>query len=308
MSRQRPQRRSRQRPGMRLTDRDKAILELIHNCEGLLSLRQIDRVFFSGRGRTQPRARMRTLFANGYVNMPDASHIHQVPMGETIYWLNKKGAAVVAAMYGVPLEDFSWRREPRWSWLPHDLAVIDFRLRIMQACQALTEATLRLWVPETDFLANPDTIEFTDKDQEQRKRQVRPDGFFLIAWQREGDAEPDGFAFLLEVDMATHSNPSFARNKARAGLAYLRSDAYQRRFGLRFGRWLVVTTSEQRLLHLRRQIELAGGGHLFYLTTFEQVAAMAAISPAAVLSQPYWQVAGSRELTSLIPNDKVEST
>jgi hypothetical protein len=105
--------------------------------------------------------------------------------------------------------------------------------------------------------------------------------------------------------MATHSNPSFARNKARAGLAYLKSDAYQQRFGLRFGRWLVVTTSEARLLHLMRQIELVGGGSLFFLTTFDQVEAAAAISPQAILVHPYWQVAGSRELTSLIPNAKV---
>ena len=46
---------------MRLTERDKEMLEAIHAFDGMMSLRQIDRLFFSGKGRTQPRQRMRTL-------------------------------------------------------------------------------------------------------------------------------------------------------------------------------------------------------------------------------------------------------
>ena len=76
-------------------------------------------------------------------------------------------------------------------------------------------------MPETDFLANPDTVRFEDEDGKSHKRQVRPDGFFLIARARADRPKPEGFAFLLEMDMATHSNSSFERNKVRAGLAYL---------------------------------------------------------------------------------------
>ena len=107
--------------------------------------------------------------------------------------------------------------------------------------------------------------------------------------------------------MATHSNPSFERNKVRAGLAYLTSEAYERRFGLRYGRWLVVTTSEPRLEHLLGQTERAGGKELFYFTTFDLLAEAAEISRTGVLTEPVWLVAGSRTLTALIPNANVKA-
>jgi hypothetical protein len=286
---------------MRLTERDRAILEAIHAFDGMLSLKQIDRLFFSGQGRTQPRARLRTLFTNGFVRMPDARDIHRVPLGETIYWLGEKGAEVVAANYGVPLSDLTWRRQPRWSWLEHDLAVNDFRLRVHQACAADPQLALREWVPETDFLAYPDTVEFEDESGKMRKRQVRPDGFFLIARTRADRPKPEGFAFLLEVDMATHSNPSFELHKIRAGLAYLEGPAYQQRFDLRFGRWLVVTTTQARLEHLLEQVKKVSDQHLFYFTTFERVAVASQATTVGVVTQPIWTLAGNGQLTSLIP-------
>ena len=79
--RRQPYQRSSQPQPIRITSRDKRILETIHAFDGLLSLRQVDRLFFSGQGRSQPRARMRLLFDNGYVQMPDPESIHQVPLG-----------------------------------------------------------------------------------------------------------------------------------------------------------------------------------------------------------------------------------
>jgi hypothetical protein len=287
---------------MRFTDRDGSTMEDIYGFDGVLSLKQIDRLHYSGKGRSQPRQRMRTLFANGYVKMPDAQNIHRVPLGETIYWLDRKGAEVVAARLSVTVEELGWRRNPRWSWIEHDLAVNDFRIQIRQACAAFPDLTLRPWVPETDFLANPDTVQFKDGNGVGHKRQIRPDGFFLITRERENRPKPEGFAFLLEIDMATHSNPSFERNKVRAGLAYLTGESYQRRFGLGYGRWLVVTTTQSRLDHLVHQTERAGGDGAFYFTTFERLAEAAARSQAGVLIEPLWLVAGSRKLTKLIPD------
>jgi len=291
---------------MRLTkERDIPILETTHAYDGMVSLKQIDRRFFSGKGRSQPRQRMRTLWANGYVQMPNERTIHRVPLGETIYWLDKRGAEVVAARQGITLAELSWRRQPRWSWIEHDLAVNDFRLDIEQACAESDQLELQPWVPETDFLANPDTVRFKDENDVSHKRQVRPDGYFLITREREDRPKPEGFAFMLEIDMATHSNPSFERNKVRAGLAYLKSEAYERRFGLRFGRWLVVTTSDPRMEHLLGQTRRAGGKDLFYFTTFDRLTQAAQISRTGVLSEPIWLVAGSRTLTPLIPDATV---
>jgi hypothetical protein len=284
-------------PSFRLTERDKQILETIHAFDGMLSLRQIDQLFFSGAGRTQPRSRMRTLYVHGYVNTPDKKTVHRVPRNETIYWLNTKGAEVTAARNGEALTGFPWRNKPRWSWLEHDLAVNDFRIRILEACNTLPALELRHWIPESSFLADPDTITYRVRDGKQKKRQVRPDSFFTISPVRSQQSETrQPFAFLLEVDMATHSNPRFAREKIAAGLAYLKSRAYQERFGLRYGRWLVVTTGERRLEHLRETTKLAGGGDLFLFTTFGRVAT------APVLTAPIWVLAESGRRTSLIPS------
>ena len=290
---------------MRLTDRDKEVLETIYAFDGMMSLKHIDCLFYSGKGRTQSRQRLRTLFANRYLQMPDAQTIHRVPLGETVYWLDRRGAEVVAAKYGVTMEELGWRRHPRWSWIEHDLAVNNVRIHIRQACANSPDLTLRPWVPETDFLANPDTVSFKDRNGKSYKRQVRPDGFFLIIRRRPDRPNPEGFAFLLEVDMATHSNSSFERNKARAGLAYLKSEAYQKRFGLQYGRWLVVTTTQMRLENLLRRTEQAGGTELFYFTTFDHLKDASAHSANAVLTEPLWVVAGSRKLTSLIPDANV---
>ena len=100
-----------------------------------MSLRQVDKLFFSGKGRSQPRQRMRTLVCQQVrADARTERNIHRVPLGETIYWLDRRGAEVVAARKGITLDELSWRRKPRWSWIEHDLAVNDFRLQIQQAC------------------------------------------------------------------------------------------------------------------------------------------------------------------------------
>ena len=113
---------------IRVTKRDKRILETIHAFDGMMSLKQIDRLFFSGRGGTWPRERLRALIDHGYLNIPDESNLHRVPMGETIYYLDNRGAELVAGLNGELAKDFNWRRKPRWSLIAHDLAVNDFRI------------------------------------------------------------------------------------------------------------------------------------------------------------------------------------
>ncbi|HUV53362.1 MAG TPA: hypothetical protein VMW64_09875, partial [Dehalococcoidia bacterium] len=75
-------------------------METIHAFDGMMSLEQIDRLHFNGKGGTWPRERMRALFDHRYVNMPNAANAHRVPAGETIYFLDVEGARVVADLYG----------------------------------------------------------------------------------------------------------------------------------------------------------------------------------------------------------------
>lgn len=272
------------------------ILETIYAFDGLMSRTQIDRLFFSGKGRTQPRQRMQALFDHGYVKMPNEEDRHRVPVGEVIYWLDKKGAELVAGLRGESLSGFSWRKRPRWSMLVHDLLVNDFRIAVEQACLKSATLSLSEWVTDGSFRADPDVVTIRTRKWQAKKRQVIPDAFFTIERQREREhASTEQFSFLLEVDLATESNSRFAQEKVMAGRAYLGSSVYKKRFGVSYGRYLIVTTGEKRLSYLKRTAERAGGEKLFYFTTFKEVGGK---NP---LSEKIWRLAGSEEPIAIIP-------
>ncbi len=266
-------------------------MESIHAYDGMMSLSQIDQLFFSGNGRTQPRHRMRCLYNHGYVNMPSAKTIHQIPYGVTLYWLNTKGAAVVAALQGKSLKGFRWRKIPRYSQVTHDLAVNDFRIQVGNASQRQQDMTLLDWQPEGEFLSYPDMVQYQLPNGSHKRRQIRPDGFFTLEHRQHHSP----FAFLLEIDMSTEHNPRFGREKVIPGVAYLKSEAFHQRFGLRYGRFLVVTTGERRMHNLKAQTERVGGQGLFYFTTFDQV------TNNTVLNSPIWYLAGEEQPRSIMP-------
>lgn len=292
--RRHPYQRSSQPQPIRITSRDKRILETIHAFDGLLSLRQIDRLFFSGKERSQPRTRMRLLYDNAYVNMPDPENIHQVPIGETIYWLDHKGASTVAGLRGQSVNQLKWRSKPRYSLIEHDLKVNDFRIAIRDACRFKEGIELRSWIPESEFSSQPDRIKFETSSGKMATRSLRPDGYFMID-RKPRFGRTKSFAFLLEIDMGTEDNPRFAREKIRPGAAYLKSDKYAGRFGTRHGRFLVITTGQRRMLNMKEQAERHGGKGLFYFSTFT------AMRTKSVISEPVWFLAGHEEPRCIIP-------
>jgi hypothetical protein len=82
--------------------------------------------------------------------------------------------------------------------------------------------------------------------------------------------------------------------KVRAYMAYYRSGQYHARYGTRSLRVLTVTTSQKRLANLKASTEQAGGGPMFWFTTFDRV------NTENILSAPIWQVAGDKGNHSLI--------
>jgi hypothetical protein len=272
-------------PPMRLTERDGRILEAIHAFDGLLSDQQIKRLFF--RGTSQMQLRMRLLYQHGYVVRPDRRR--RTSLSEMVYWLDTKGAAYVAGLSGVPLDEFSFRREPKWMQLGHDLAVNDVRMTVMEACTPSSGFTLEEWIPQSEFWAHPDRVDFTLPNGKKASRHIRPDGFCLI---RQGTYYS---RLLIELDKASEDNPRIGREKILPGIAYLRSDAYRKRFGYTSGRWLFITTSDRRLSNLKRQTEIVAGNDakLFFFTTLDRVA------PTTVFAAPMWWRGGEDAPSSL---------
>ena len=138
-----------------------------------------------------------------------------------------------------------------------------------------------------------DVVEYTirvgDGGVKKERKGVRPDGYFVIAdKQRLSRGLLARARFLLELDGSTYDNPRFGREKVVPGIAYIKSKEYKTRFGDNSGRWLVVTTGEQRMMNMKRQAETVGGkgAGIFYFTSLDK------ISSETVLDTPIWYRGG----------------
>lgn len=260
-----------------------AFWRFIHTYDGLLSFSQIQRLFFTGKSQTEQRLKL--LYQHGYLARPN--EVQRRRLREMVYWLDKKGADIVASLSGTPLPEFYWRKEPRWFQIEHDLAVNDFRLDLNAACSQDSITKLENWIPESEFWAFPDKVTYSFQGRA-AKRNIRPDGFFVI------NTGQHRIRCLLEIDRSTEDNPRFYREKLLPGLAYLKTQAYEERFGHRSGRWLVVTTGERRLANMLNQARRAKADGLFYFTTFDK------IDPTTLLASPIWRRADSEEHVSLL--------
>jgi hypothetical protein len=146
-----------------------------------------------------------------------------------------------------------------------------------------------------------DTVEYESEGRDGAMRRVKkgvcPDAYFVVDDEtRRLSGAPHRARFLLELDNATHDNPSFGFEKALPGAAYVGSPAYKRRFGHNSGRWLMVTTAgDRRAEHLMQQTEARVGNRagMFYFTTFEQVKAR------NLLTADIWLQGGSRVRSAL---------
>ena len=194
-----------------------------------------------------------------------------------------------------------WLREPRWSQLKHDLDVVSFRKAVEKAVGDLPFLILEQWIPEGEFLSKPDVVEYkymdSDGEVQWAEKGVRPDGYFeIVDKRRQQENLPDRARLLLEIDEASYDTKRFGREKGAAGLAYIMSEAFKARFGKNSGRWLVVTTGEERLKHLMGQTRQAvgKGAGVFFFTTLEQM------EKENILTAPIWWQSGIGDPVGII--------
>lgn len=271
---------------MVLQARDIDLFEAIHDFDGLLSDKQIQRLFFNG-GERACRYRLSKLWQNGYLNKPSREQRTRLPC--MIYWLDSLGAEQVANRHGNPFDRFQWVKRPRWGQVAHDIAVNSFRIDVMQAVQHMPTFELGVWYSEGVFRHWKDVVTFSTEKGVTQKR-VTPDGYFEI-WI-------DGkiFRLLFELDMATRDNPNFILEKARPCLAYIKSTLYRQRFGHNAGRVLIVTTTPLRLKYMKARTEAALGNaaSVFLFSTFDLV------NDQTVLSEPIWYRGGETDPVALL--------
>ena len=118
----------------KLTARDIAVILSVYKCRYLTGT-QIERLHFASK-RPMWR-RIQALLELGFIKSFTAPHIP-----ERIFYLDKKGAEIVAIESRIPFEDLEWyphTRAPKdYYFLRHFLAINDFRIVLTLACQKST--------------------------------------------------------------------------------------------------------------------------------------------------------------------------
>ena len=306
---------------MRFQKRDGEILQAIYDNDGVLARRHLKILFWPDKSWRAMGRRLSKLLDAGYISRPSREQYKIHPIPEPICWLSWRGAFYIAGKRGVEIEQpksyseyklrefqkelrkhgIRWVREPRWSLLRHDLAVADFRLSMEKAVGELRSCSLRKWQTESEFRSNMEIVTYTvresDGNLKKMKKGVCPDAYFEVVDEAlSAKGESHWFRYLLELDMSTHDNPSFGREKVIPGVAYIKSPQYKRRFGYNNGRWLVVTNGgDIRLRNLMRQTREKVGDYakLFYFSTLKQ------LETSNVLTSPIWYQVDRDERGSL---------
>jgi hypothetical protein len=308
-------------PPLRFQDRDTRILHAIQEYGGVLAKRQVQSIFWPGKSKRAMQNRLSKLKGSQYIAWPSWEQKKLFPIPEPIVWLDWKGALLLANSANFKVfepktinenqlrlferalhaKGFRWLREPHWNQLNHDLTTVDIRLKFEKDIQDINHLKVDQWINESIFRSNMDRVTFSYTDTQgqlrQGKRGVIPDGFLCIADQkRQSQGLPAKANFLLEVDMATHSNPNFSIEKAAAGAAYINSKEFNSRFGSNSGRWLIITTSEVRMQHLMKHTHerIATKSSLFLFTTLPE------FFSKNVISEAIWSVCGNNRKQKLL--------
>jgi len=306
---------------MRFQPRDGEILWTIYENQGVMSLRQLKTLFWPDKSWRAIERRILKLIQAEYLARPNRDQHRNHPIPEPICWLGWRGVLYIAGLFGISVAPpkivnenqlrvfqkalrgfgINWFREPRWSLLGHDLVVVDFKLAVEKEVSEIPQLAMEKWIYETEFRSDPDVIsyEITSRDGivKHLKKRVLPDAYFeIVDEEQRSKGERYRARFLLEIDMSTHDNPSFGREKAVPGKAYIRSSAYRARFGCNSGRWLVITKGQKtRLKNLMKQTQQNTGkyGKLFFFTS------LISLEYGYPLTSPIWKQADKNEPMAL---------
>lgn len=265
-----------------LTERDTRIFEHIYAYGGVLGQRHILELEFPGTNGRTCQDRLSRLYHDGWLTRTTSAGARYC--GEMVYWLTTKSADNIQKSDFLPF--------PVWKQIRHDLLMVDFLFYFQKACVLHPQFSLYEWIDERQLRSTAVSIDFVQLNGRSGRHKVVPDGFVTID-RTEPNGERLRSRLIIEMDLSTHPNKRFADDKVLPGLAWIRSEVYKRQFGLGdvkkgFGRFLVITKSEERLKYLKATTENAAGrdGIIWYFTTLSN------LSEQSILTEPIWNRAG----------------
>jgi hypothetical protein len=227
--------------------RDVLVLKILYEY-GLLAGDEIERLAGFGCA-TRRNGRLRALFDHGYVDRKFLPTLRG--NAKVLYFLGAKGSAAVAEVLGEDPDQVRRQarqvRETKDIFLLHRLQLNQVRLAISAAANRVRGIELKLWKSEPE-LTNVQLI---------------PDGYCRYEYKNLL------WSVFLELDRSTESHRRI-QAKVEQYLHFGLSGLYQRHFGLKFFRALIITLNEKRLGNLKQLIERTTD-KLFWLTTLDEV-------------------------------------
>ena len=272
---------------MRLTDRDKRIVEAVYQLR-FLTRDQIKLLEFEKGSMTACQRRLSLLYHNGYL-----SAVHKpIPTGygssKRVYCLSKKGAALISHLYSE-----KEAREIKWNekcnkvepfFIEHNLAINDIRIAFSKAVLTTRQYDL-FWFNEQEVKAWKEKVD--DPEDSSKTLPITPDAFlYLIGKDKKA-------YYFLEVDRATESNRRW-RDKIKGYVEYVKSGKYQARFKTEALRVLTISTSNERIANLMKTTRSVDNAYFFLFATFNQV------KDNNIIFKPIWKTTEKKDLISLL--------
>lgn len=246
------------------------------------------------------RERLKWLFQYGYLERKAQTRRLDEPAKPLLYFLDEKGALLIAEKEGLFREQVNWRSQDNQLsdlFLNHTLAINDLRINFAVSANKL-DMTIPEWKDERVLknLQNRVVVEIKTGGTKQ-KFNLYPDAYNCIE-----DNEGSQYHHFIEVDLGTETIKSSGlkkkdfQRKILAYRAYIQSGKFEKTYGADIFRVLIIAGSRNRMLNLKsasEEIEKKGN-EIFWFTTLNQ------LQNANIISDPIWFAIGNSKLEPLI--------
>lgn len=270
------------------TERDRQIITAVYTHRALSSEHLALLFWGSITANSRCRYRLRLLAQHGYLERAEQPVTLAEGRRPLVYFLDRGGVDVAAQVLSVAPHEIDWKpayNNVKWLFLDHLLATNDIRVRLEHAAPT---AGFRLveWLDDKTLsaLSMKDQVVVIDPAGRRETVSVGPDGYFALS----GEGSTLLHRAFIEADRGTVPLTRWGQ-KVKAYLAYFASpqfrDRYQASKPLRV---LTVTTTQERLVHMKQVTEEAGGQSWFWFATYE-----ATRDPDQLLFHPVWHMAGA---------------
>lgn len=284
-------------PGLRLTERDNAVLEKV-SAYRALTTEHIEALCFTPTTRSKCKLRLKLLYHHGFLLRTEQPQSLTEGRKPFVYWLDKKGAELIAINRGIEFSEVGWKpmmHKVGPQFLYHLLDTNTVRIAVTLAAQQ-HGMTIVDWRDEETLRKDHanDVVTIKGPQGSEQKTTVIPDDYFVIEVPIVAEGRSIYPRLFVEIDRRTVTGEASVSNqsqrdwahKVQAYVAYYHSDAHKQRYGSTAGRVITITTGEKRAANLKAITERVGGKSRFWFTTFEQLSAQ------TVLTEPIWSVAG----------------